>query len=245
MVVTLRHSPGDNNAAEIDYAPNLFGLITAKDSVPDLAIRVLGHTVVLDNASLSTSLAQGNVVVRSAASPTTPAASARCLSNRCTRPPPGGDIRDQGIHLQPSSLQRYLRNRPTPRRLGSTVTVSYTPGAIRDLPAEPTHGMYVQVETRDTQPGSGGIPADTVAPFAPRTVFPRAQRRPRGACHRAMERFRKRPLLRRGGETGAVDDTTAFAGGGGHKKIRTNQPEVQVQGTETGGILSAARIVFR
>jgi len=51
------------------------------------------------------------------------------------------------------------------------VTVSYTPGAIQDLPAGPTNGRYVQVVTRDTQLEAED-PADTIAPYAPRTVFP-------------------------------------------------------------------------
>ena len=245
MVVTVRHSSGDNNAVEIDYAPNLVGPITAKDSVPDLAIRVLGHTVVLDNAALFASLAQGDVVEVSGF--VDDSGRIRATFVEAMHPAPSG--------ARHSTIKGFISDhRPSDRTFdigplldgsGSTVTVSYPPGAIKDLPAGPTNGMYVQVVTRDTQPGSGGIRADTVTPFAPRTVFLE------GATV-DLEGLVTAPW------SGSVNDLS-FAvegkrvrweagtefGGGTRDDLRQTNRRVQVQGTETGGILSAARIVFR
>jgi hypothetical protein len=245
MVVTLRHSPGDNNAAEIDYAPNLVGPIAAKDPVPDLAIRVLGHTVVLDNTTLFTLLAQGNVVQVSGFVEPSGRIRATFVEAMHPAPLPGETFEIKGFISNPRPSDGTFEIGPLPDGSGSTVTVSYTPGAIRDLPAEPTHGMYVQVVTRDTQPGSEGIRADTVAPFAPRTVFPE------GATV-DLEGLITAPW------SGSVNDLS-FAvegkrvrweagtefGGGTSDDLRQTNLKVQVHGMENGGVLSATRIVFR
>jgi hypothetical protein len=133
---------------------------------------------------------------------------------------------------------------PFPDGSGNTVTVSYTPGAIRDLPAGPTNGMYVQVVTRDTQPGSGGIRAETVSPFVPRTVFPE------GATV-DLDGLVTRIDIRSGdifsfeleGKVVQTDGSTVFPGGTG-ADIQPNA-RVQVRGTEAGGVLSAVKIIFR
>ena len=247
MVVTIRYTPGDNNATEINYAHNLVGPITAKDSVPDFAIRVLGHTVVLDNTALFASLAQGNVVEVSGFADNSGRIRATFVEAMHPAPLPGETFEIKGFISNPRPSDGAFEIGPLPDGSGSTVTVSYTPGAIRDLPAEPTRGMYVQVVTRDTQPGSGGIRADTIAPYAPRTVF-------REGATVDLEGLVTTPWSGQGndlsfyveGKRVRWNDTTAFAGGGGTQEdTRQTNRRVQVQGTEAGGILSAARIVFR
>ena len=245
MVVTLRHSTGDNNAAEIDYAPNLVGPIAAKDSVPDLVLQVLGLTVVLDNAALFASLAQGSVVEVSGFVDTSGRIRATFVEAMHRAPLPGEAFEIKGFISGARPSDGTFEIGPLPDGSGSTVTVSYTHGAIRKLPAGPTDGMYVQVVTRDTQPGSGGIRADTVTPFVPRMVFPE------GATV-DLEGLVTTPW------SGSVNDFsfavegkrvrwdagTEFVGGTRDDTQQSNRV-VQVQGTETGGVLPAARIVFR
>ena len=175
MVVTLRHSAGDNNAAEIDYAPNLVGPIAAMDSVPDLVLQVLGHTVVLDNAALFASLAQGSVVEVSGFVDDSGRIRATYVEAMHPAPLPGETFEVKGFISNARPSDGTFEIGPLPDGSGITVTVSYTPGAVRDLPAGPTNGMYVQVVTRDTQPGSGGIRADTVTPLRPENGLPRGR----------------------------------------------------------------------
>jgi hypothetical protein len=244
MVVTVRHSSGDNNAAEIDYAPNLVGPIAAKDSVPDLVLQVLGHTVVLDNAALFASLAQGSVVEVSGFIDTSGRIRATFVEEMHPAPMAGETYEIHGFISDPRPSDGTFEIGPLPDGSGITVTVSYTPGAIRDLPAGLTSGMYVEVKTRDTQPGSGGIRAGTVTPFAPRTVFPE------GATV-DLDGLVTRIDIRSGGtlsfelEGKAVqtDGATVFLGGTG-ADIQLNA-RVQVRGTEAGGVLSAVKIIFR
>jgi hypothetical protein len=244
MVVTVRHSPGDNNAAEIDYAPNLVGPIAAKDSVPDLAIQVLGHTVLLDNAALFASLAQGSVVEVSGFVDASGRIRSTFVEEMHPAPMAGETFEIMGFISAPRPADGTFEIGPLPDGSGITVTVSYTPGAIRDLTAGPTSGMYVQVTTRDTQPGSGGIRADTVTPFVPRTVFPE------GATV-DLDGLVTRIDIRSGdilsfeleGKAVQADGATVFLGGTG----TDIQPDarVQVRGTESGGVLSAVNIIFR
>jgi hypothetical protein len=160
-------------------------------------------------------------------------------------PLPGETFELKGFISNPLPSDGTFDIGPLPDGSGSTVTVSYTPGAIKDLPAGPTNGMYVQVVTRDTQPGSGGIRADTVAPFAPRTDFLE------GATV-DLEGLVTAPW------SGSVNDLffvvegkrvrweagTEF-GGGTRADLQQTDRKVQVHGMENSGVLSAARIVFR
>ena len=244
MVVTVRHSPGDNNAAEIDYAPNLFGPIAAKDSVPDLVLQVLGHSVLLDNAALFASLSQGSVVEVSGFVDNSGRIRATFVEEMHPAPIPGETFEIKGFISGPRPSDGTFEIGPLPDGSGITVTVSYTPGAIRDLPAGPTSGMYVQVKTRDTQPGSGGIRADAVTPFVPRTVFPE------GATV-DLDGLVTRVDIRSGdilsfeleGKAVQADRATVFLGGTG-TDIQPNA-RVQVRGKESGGVLSAVNIIFR
>jgi hypothetical protein len=245
MVVTVRHSPGDNNAAEIDYAPNLVGPIAAKGSVPDLVLQVLGHTVLLDNAALFASLAQGSVVEVSGYVDTSGRIRATFVEEMHPAPMAGETFEIHGFISDPRPSDGTFEIGPLPDGSGISVTVSYTQGAIRDLPAGPTSGIYVQVKTRDTQPGSGEIRADAVTPFVPRTVFPE------GATV-DLEGLVTTPWSGSGndlsfeveGKRVVWTANTVFAGG---TQIDTQQSnrKVQVQGMETGGVLSAVNIIFR
>ena len=238
MVVTVRHSPGDNNAAEIDYEPNLVGPIATKDSVPDLAIQVLGHSVLLDNAALFASLAQGSVVEVSGYVDN----SGRIRATYVEIAGETFEIKGFISGLRPSDGTFEIG--PLPGGSGITVTVSYTPGAIRELPSGPANGMYVRVETRDTQPGSGGIKADTVTPFVPRTVFPEgATVDLDGLVTRIDRRSGNILSFELEGKAVRTDGATVFLGGTG-TDIQPNA-RVQVRGTEAGGVLSAVNVIFR
>ncbi len=245
MVVTVHHSFGDNNAVEIDYAPNLVGPIAAKDSVPDLVLRVLGHTVVLDNAGLFDNLAQSGVVEISGFVDASGRIRATYVEPMHPAPLPGETFEIKGFISDPRPSDRTFEIGPLPDGSGSTVTVSYTPGAIRDLPAEPTHGMYVQVVTRDTQPVSGGIRADIVTPFAPRTVFPEgATVDIEGLVTAPWSGSENDLSFAVEGKRVRWKADTEF-GGGARDDLRQTNVKVQVHGMENGGFLSAARIVFR
>jgi hypothetical protein len=244
MVVTVRHSSGDNNAVEIDFEPNLVGPIAAMNSVPDPSIQVLGHTVLLDNAALFASLTQDNVVEVSGFVDTSGRIRAMSVEAVHSAPMPGETFELNGFISGLRTADGTFDIGPLPDGSGNTVTVSYTPGAIRDLPAGPANGMYVQVKTRDVAPGSGGIRADTVTPLVARTVFPE------GATV-VLEGLVTRIGLRSGnilsfeleGKSVRTDGATVFLGGTG-SDIQPNV-RVQVRGTETGGVLSTTRIIFQ
>lgn len=244
MVVTLRHSTADNNATEIDYEPNLVGAITAMGSIPDLVLEVLGHTVLLDNAALFASLSQDNVVEVSGFVDSSGRIRAKFVEAMHAAPIPGETFEIHGFISGLRPPDGTFEIGPLPDGSGNTATVSYTLGAVHGLPEGPANGMYVQVVTRDTQPGNGGIRADTVAPLVPRTVFPE------GATV-DLEGLVTRVAIRSGdilsfqveGKAVRADGSTIFLGGTG----TDIQPDanVQVRGTETGGVLSASRIIFR
>jgi hypothetical protein len=118
--------------------------------------------------------------------------------------------------------------------------VSYPPGG-------PANGTYVQVVTTDQVPVGGAITATRIETLAARTDFPEN-------AAADLEGLVTTPW------TGSVNDlffavegklvqwneTTEFVGGGGTEEdTRQSNRRVLVQGTNIGGVLSAARIVFR
>lgn len=244
MVVAIRHPSGDNNAAEIDYEPNLVGPVASKDSGADLSIQVLGHTVLLDNAVLFDSLAEGNVVEVSGFADNAGRIRATYLETLHPAPVAGDTFTIKGFISDHRPADGTFAIGPLPDGSGITATVSYTSGAVRDLPSGPADGMYVRVETRDIVPGSGGIRADHVAPFVPRTEFPEgAPVDLDGLVTRIGSRSGNFLFFDLEGKAVRTDDATIYIGGSG-ADIQPNR-RVQVQGTEAGGALSAAVLIIR
>ena len=244
MVVTLQYSSRNNNASEIDYEPNLEGPVAWKVADPAMTIWVLGQAVILDNATFFASLDMGNVVEVSGFVDDLGRIRATFVEVTHLVPMAGHEFEIKGYisGLDPSG--NTFRLGPLPDGSGNTVTVSYTPGAVQGLPSGPSNGMYVQVETTDTQPVSGMITASKVKSFVARTDFPE---------NTLVDLDGLVTKLRSGsenilsfdleGKAVQTDGSTEFIGG-----MSTDiQPtvRVQVQGKETGGVLHASKIVFR
>jgi hypothetical protein len=172
MVVTIRHSPNDNNAMEIEYEPNLEGPIELK--IPDASIIVvLGQKVILDNAAFFASLGEGNVVEVSGFVDNTGRIRATYAVVNQLSPVAGDMYEVKGFITGLNDAANTFQLGPLPDGSGITVTVSYSPGAIHpSLPSGPANGMHVQVMTADTQPVSGIITATNVQLFVARTDFP-------------------------------------------------------------------------
>jgi hypothetical protein len=121
-----------------------------------------------------------------------------------------------------------------------TVTVSYTPTVGIGL----DNGMYVQVVTTDPQPVSGVITATRIDKLSPRTVFPdKAMVDVEGLVTASPSGSGNAFSFAVEGKRVQTDVATQYVGG----NAVNIQPDVrlQVQGTENGGILSAANIIFR
>jgi hypothetical protein len=129
---------------------------------------------------------------------------------------------------------------PLPDGTGVTVTVSYTPTVGIGL----DNGMYVQVVTTNPQPVSGVITATRIDKLSPRTVFPdKARVELEGLVTAPPSGSGNAFFFAVEGKQVQTDGNTQFSGG----TAANLQPDVrlQVQGTENGGILSAAKIIFR
>jgi hypothetical protein len=153
-------------------------------------------------------------------------------------PPPVQEFEVKGFVSGSSSTG--FRLGPLPDGSGTTVMISYPPGG-------PANGTYVQVVTTDQVPVGGGITATRIETLAARTDFPEN-------AAADLEGLVTTPW------TGSVNDlsfavegkrvqwneTTEFVGGGGTEEdTRQSNRRVLVQGTNIGGVLSAARIIFR
>ena len=239
MVVTVRHGTGDNNAQVIEYRDNLRGPIALIASGADNIIEILGQSVVVDDAAIFASLRQSDIVEISGFADNAGRIRAEyILSVPPPMPPPVQEFEVKGFVSGSSSTG--FRLGPLPDGSGTTVMVSYPPGG-------PANGTYVQVVTTDQEPVGGVIAATQAVKLAPRTEFP--DRTPVN-----LEGLVTTPWTGSGNDLSfAVEgkrvqwnDTTEFVGGGGTREdARQANRRVQVQGTETGGVLSAARIVFR
>jgi len=239
MVVTVRHGTGDNDAQVIEYRDNLRGPIAVIASGADDIIEILGQSVVVDNAVIFASLRQSDIVeISGFADNAGRILAVYILSVPPPMPPPVQEFEVKGFVSGSSSTG--FRLGPLPDGSGTTVMVSYPPGG-------PANGTYVQVVTTDQEPVGGVIAATQVVKLAPRTEFP--DRTPVN-----LEGLVTTPWTGSGNDLSfAVEgkrvqwnDTTEFVGGGGTREdTRQTNRRVQVQGTETGGVLSAARIVFR
>lgn len=244
MVVTIRHSPNDNNAMEIEYDPNLEGPIELK--IPDASIIVvLGQKVILDNAAFFESLGQGNVVEVSGFVDNTGRIRATYAVVNQLSPMAGDMYEVKGFITGLNDAANTFQLGPLPDVSGITVTVSYSPGAIHpSLPSGPANGTHVQVMTADTQPESGIITATNVQLFVARTDFPEnAIADLDGLVTKLNSSSGSILSFDLEGKEVRTDGFTVFSGG-----MATDiQPNVrlQVQGKETGGVLLASKIFFR
>jgi hypothetical protein len=155
----------------------------------------------------------------------------------------GGQFEVKGFVFGLSSSG--FRLGPLPDETRTTVTVSYGTAAISGLPRGLDNGMYVQVVTTDPKPVSGTITAASIEELTPRTVFPEKSKvdleglvtaPPSGSGSIVSFAVEGKRVL--------TDNSTQFPVGTTVADIRTDL-RVQVQGTENGGVLSAAKIIFR
>ncbi|MDH3237258.1 MAG: DUF5666 domain-containing protein [Deltaproteobacteria bacterium] len=244
MVVTLQYSSRGNNTSEIDYEPNLQGPVASKVPGPQMTVRVLGRDVILDNAAFFNSLGIGNVVEVSGFIDDLGRIRATFAEVKHLSPTAGEEFEIKGYisGLLPSDNSFQLG--ALPDGSGNTVTVSYTPGAVQDLPAGPANGMYVQVVTTDPQPLGGEIAAIHVKPFIARTNFPENRTVDLDGLVTKLESGSGNILsFDLEGKGVQTDDSTEWIGG----TATDIQPNVrlQIQGKETGGVLLASKIFFR
>ena len=237
MVVTVRHGAGDNNAQVIEYRDNLRGPIAVIASGADNIIEVLGQTVVVENAATFSSLKQNDIVEVSGFVDNAGRIRATyILPMAPPMPPPVQEFEVKGFVSGSSSTG--FRLGPLPDGSGTTMMVSYPPGG-------PTNGTYVQVITTDWEPVGGSITANRIEILAARTDFP-------GGVAVDLEGLVTTPWTGSGNDLSFLlegkrvqwYENTEFVGGTLNDARQTNR-KVQIQGTNIGGVLSAARIVFR
>lgn len=243
MVVTLRHGAGGSNASEIEYRDNLQGPVAArKVSGTDNVIEVLGQTVVVDDAAIFSSLKGNDVVSVSGFADTAGrirAASVLPVS------PSIKEFKACGFASGWSPSDAVFRLGPLPDGSGAGVTVSYDPAAVTGLPGWLANGMYVEVVTTDREPVGGIITAIRIGKVTARTEFP-------DGTPVVLEGLVTTPWNGSGddlsfaveGKRVRRDAGTEWVGGTADD-LRRADSKVQVQGTETGGALAAAKIVFR
>jgi len=242
MVVTVRHGKDDNIAQVIEYRDNLSGPIAAKTSGVDNVIVILGHTIVVENAAFFDSLKVNDVVEVSGFVDNSVRIRGDFVSP-ASPPANGFEVKGFVSALSGNSFQLG----PLPGDSGATVAVSYSSAAISGLPGGPEKGMYVQVSTGDRAPVGGVITATEIVKLTARTEFPDgAPVDLEGLVTAPWSGSVNDLSFAVEGKGVRWNDTTEFAGGGGTQEdTRQTDRRVQVQGTETGGILSADRIVFQ
>jgi len=242
MVVTVRHGSGDNNASVIEYRDNLRGPIAGKVSGTNNLIEVLGQTIVVDNASTFASIHQKDVVEVSGFADN----AGRILATLVLPLSPSvNEFEVKGFVSGLSLPGAAFRLGPLPDGSGATVTVSYGPASVAGLPGGPANGMYVEVVTTGGEPVGGVLPATRIAKLSARTEFP-------DGAPVDLEGLVTTPWSGQGNDLSfAVEGKrvrweagTEFLGGTRDDLRQTNR-KVQVHGMENGGVLSAARIVFR
>jgi hypothetical protein len=242
MVVTVRHEAGGSNAAEIEYRSNLLGPVAGKNAGADGVAVILGQSVVVDNAALFGSLAQGETVEVSGFADS--AGRIRAVSI-IPVPPPVAEFEINGFVSGRSPSGAAFRLGPLPGGSGATVEVSFGPEAISGLPGGPADGMYVQVVTADREPAGGVITATRITKLAARTEFPEgAAVDLEGLITTAWSGQPNDLSIAVEGKRVRWNSATEFDGGS-MDDLRRTDGKVLVQGKETGGTLSAARIVFR
>ncbi len=244
MVVSLRHSPSDNNATEIDYAPNLEGPVASMIPGPESAIVVLGQTVIIDNSVLFGSVSPGDFVEVSGFVDN--AGRLRATYVDVIRPTttPNDIFTIQGFVSGLNVADNTFRLGFLPDGSGSTITVSYSPGAFSTLSSRLTNGIYVQVSTTDPEPVSGTIAAVDIRSSSPRTEFPENTSVDLdGLVTRLAGRSGNVLSFELEGKGVRTDDATAYIGGSADNVLLNTR--IQIQGTQTGGVLSAQTVIFR
>lgn len=127
---------------------------------------------------------------------------------------------------------------------GTTVTVDASGAELKDMPEGLQNGFYVEVKTDPPGLVNGRIRAKTIEKETARTDFPE------GAAV-SFEGLVTR-LRSRSGQDVAFDlegkevrtSAQTFYAGGDESNIQPNA-RLEAEGTATGGVVSAARIVFR
>jgi Domain of unknown function (DUF5666) len=240
MVVTIHHGPNDNNALEIDYRDNLQGLIAAKNSGADNTITVLGQTVVVSDAALFAPLNLNELVEVSGFVDSAGRIRATYIARNPQSPHHGGEIEVKGFVSGLSSSAASFQLGPLPDGTGMTVTVSFSPAVGAGL----ADGMYVQVVTTGAQPVSGPISATSIVELTPRTVFPdKAMVDLEGLVTVSPSGSGNALSFAVEGKRVQTDVATQYVGGTAANLLPDMR--LQVEGTENGGVLSAARIIFR
>jgi hypothetical protein len=244
MVLIVRHASGGSDATEIEYRDNLEGPIAAKSSGTENVISVLGQSVVLDNAALFDFLAPNNVVEVSGYVDAGGRIRATYVQLQRTSPRPNDEFGLKGFVSGLSLSGNAFRLGPLPDGSGTTVTVSYDMAAISALPGGPANGMYVRVVTADAEPVSGTLAAARIERLVPRTAFPE------GSVADLEGLVTTAPsgsgsVLSFAVEGKRVDTGAGTRFDGGTPADIRPDARLQVQGTENGGVLSAARIVFQ
>jgi len=240
MVVTVRHGTDDNNAQVIEYRHNLLGPIAVKASGADNIVEILGQGVVVDDAAVFATLNRNDVVEVSGFVDNAGRVRAVYVS-RASRPVNEFEVKGFVSGLSGNTF----RLGPLPDGSGATVAVSCGAAVVSGLPEGPVNGMYVQVATTDREPAGGVITATRIVRLAARTDFPEN-------VAVDLEGLVTTPWAGSGDDLSfAVEGkrvqwhaTTEFVGGAPNNTQQTNR-KVQIQGMENGGVLSAARIVFR
>jgi hypothetical protein len=239
MVVTVRHGAADNNASEIGYRNNLLGPVAEKLPGPDNVIVVLGHGVVVDNAAVFASIRPGDVVEVSGFADDAGRIRATYIGGISP------SVRPYEVKGFISGLSgNTFRLGPLPGGQGATVAVSFGASAVSALPGGPVEGMYALVTTSDRAPSGGAIAADGIARIAARTEF--SEKAPvelEGLVTTAPGSSGRVLSFAVEGKRIQTGESTDFSGRL-PEEIRLNT-KLQIQGTEAGGVLSAARIVFR
>lgn len=241
MVVTVLHGAGDNNASEVVYRNNLLGPVADKT---DNVIVVLGQTVVVDNNTIFNgknfaSLRLDDIVEVSGFADDAGRIRATYIGGISP------SVRPYEVKGFISGLSgNTFRLGPLPGGQGATVAVSFGASAVSALPGGPVEGMYALVTTSDRAPSGGAIAADGITKLAARTEFPNGT--PvvlEGLVTRAWSGAGDDRSFALEGKTVRWDADAKFIGGTDGGLMQGNS-KVQVQGTEAGGVLSAARIVF-
>ena len=234
MVVTVRHGAGDNNAQGIEYRDNLRGAIAVIASGADNIIEVLGQTVVVENAAIFASLKRNDIVEVSGFVDNAGRIRAAYLLPLA---PSVQEFEVKGFVSESSSTG--FRLGPLPDGSGTTVLVSNATGG-------PANRTYVQVITTDREPIGGSITATRIETIAARTKFP-------DGVAVDLAGLVTTPWTGSGNDLSFEvegkrvvweEADTVFAGGTPNDTRQSNR-KVLVQGMENGGVLSAARIVFR